>query len=73
MANLFKNVEEKLELLTNNDMLLMVEKRIRVGICHAIYRYAEANYRYMKNNNKNFNSSHLIYLDGHNFYGWAMF
>ena len=40
---------ELLELLTENDMLLMVEKGIRGGICHAIHRYAEANNKFMKN------------------------
>ena len=30
-------------------MLLMVEKGIRGGICHAIHRYVEANKKYMKN------------------------
>ena len=34
----FKKTEVKLELLTDIDMLLMVEKRIRDEICHAIYR-----------------------------------
>ena len=29
-------------------MLLMVEKGIRAGICHSIYRYAKANNKYMK-------------------------
>ena len=29
-------------------MLLMVEKGIRGGICHAIHRYAKANNKYMK-------------------------
>ena len=37
-----KKTEVKLELLTDVDMLLMVEKGIRGGICHAIYRYTEA-------------------------------
>ena len=31
-----KKTEIKLELLTDVDMLLMVEKEIRGGICHAI-------------------------------------
>ena len=44
-----KKTEVKLELLTDVDILLMVEKGIRGGICHAIYRYAKANNKYMKN------------------------
>ena len=53
-------------------MLLMVEKGIRGGICHAIYKYAEANNKYMKNYEKNTESSYLEYLDANNLYGWAM-
>ena len=30
-------------------MLIMVEKGIRGGICHAMHRYAEANNKHMKN------------------------
>ena len=37
-----KKTEAELELLTNIDSLLMVEKGIRGGICHAIHRYAKA-------------------------------
>ena len=40
-------------LLTDIDMLLMVEKRIWGEMCHAIHRYANANNKYMKNYNKN--------------------
>ena len=47
----------KLELLTDIDMLLMVEKGIRGGICHAIHRYAEANNKCIKNYDKNTTSS----------------
>ena len=67
-----KKTDEKLELLTNVDMLLMVEKGIRGEICHAIYRYAKANNKYMKNYNKDKEGSFLQYLDDNNLYGWAM-
>ena len=50
----------------------MVEKGIRGGICHAIHRYAKANNRYMKNYDKNNESSYIQYLDASNLYGWAM-
>ena len=44
-----------LELLTDVNMLLMVQKGIRGGIGHAIHRYVEANNKYMKNYDKNKN------------------
>ena len=50
----------------------MAEKRIRVGTCHAVHRYAEANNKYMKNNDENQKSSYLMYLDASNLYGWGM-
>ena len=39
----FKKNNIKLELLTDYDMLLMVEEGIRGGICHSIHRHAKAN------------------------------
>ena len=68
-----KKTGVKLELLTNNDMLMMVEKGIRGGICHTIHRYTKANNQYTKNYNKNIESSYLSYLDANNLYGWEMF
>ena len=48
-----KKTEVKIELLTDINLLLMVEKGIRRGICHAIHRYAKANNKYVKNYDKN--------------------
>ena len=67
-----KKTNVKLELLTDYDMLLMVEEGIRGGICHSIHRYAKANKKYMKDYDKNKESSYIQYLDVNNLYGWAM-
>ena len=68
----FKKPTVKLDLLTDIYMLVMVEKSIRGGICHSIYRYAKANNKYMKDYDKNKESSYLQYWDVNNLYGWTM-
>ena len=50
----------------------MVEEGIRGGICHTIHRHAKANNKYMKNFDKNKESSYIQYLDANNLYAWAM-
>ena len=42
-------------------MSQMLEKRIRSGIRHAIFQYAKANNKFMKDFNKNRESSYLMY------------
>ena len=51
---------------------LMIEKGIRGGICQAAHRYSKANTKYIKNYNKNIESSYIEYLDANNMYGWEM-
>ena len=53
-------------------MLLMEEEGIRAQICHAIYWYAKANNKYIKDYDKNKESSYLKYWDANNLYGHAM-
>ena len=66
MASMFKTTNIKLELLTDYDMLLMVEEGIRGGICHSIHRHARANNKYMKNFDENKESSYIQCLDANN-------
>ena len=54
-----KKTGVKAELLTDIDMLLMVEKGTRGGICEATHRCAKANNKYMKNYDKNIESSYM--------------
>ena len=56
----------KLELLTNIDMLLMVEEGIKEGMCQAVYKDAKANNKYMKNYNRCIKSLYREYLDENN-------
>ena len=64
-----KKTEVKLELLIDYDMLLMIEKGIRGGICQATHRYAKTNNKYMKNYDKNIESSYIENLDANSLYG----
>ena len=72
MTSSFKKIKGKLDLLTDIDMLLMVEKNIREGICHSVYWYTKANNKYMEAYNKNKEFSYIQYWDVNNLYGWTM-
>ena len=68
-----KKTGAKLELLTDPNMLLMFEHRIRGGITQVVHRYTSANIEYMGEKfNLKEESSYLQYLDANNLYGWAM-
>ena len=53
-----KKTKVNLEFLTIFDLLLMIEKGIRGGVCQVIHRHAKANNKYMKNYDKNTESSY---------------
>ena len=63
----------KLELLSDPDMLLMLEKGIRGGISMISNRYGKANNEYMGKSFKDIEFSiYIIYSDANNLYGWAI-
>ena len=72
MTSMFEEKGVELELLTDYDMLLMIEEGIRGAICHAVHLYAKANNKYMKNYDKSKESSYIQYLDANNLYDAAM-
>ena len=67
-----KKTGVKLELLTDNNMLLQFEKGIRGGIVTAVHKYAKANNKHMKNYDSTKQSTYLMYVDAKNLYGYAM-
>ena len=61
MASSCKKTKVKLDLLTGTDLLLMVEKGIKSGICNTIYQYEKGNNKYMKDYDRNKEWSYLKY------------
>jgi hypothetical protein len=62
----------KLQLLTDIDMVLMIESGVRGGLTQSVTRHAKANNKYLPDYDKSKPSTYLGYFDANNLYGWAM-
>ena len=69
---LLKHTDIKLELLTDCNMYLFIEKGMRGGISTEMQRYAKANNPYLHDYDPDKETSYILYLDANNLYGWAM-
>ena len=62
----------KLEKISDIDIYLFIEKRLRGGISYIAKRHAKADDKYMKDYDPKQPSTFINYLDINNLYGWAM-
>ena len=67
-----KKTGVQLELISDPDMLLMIEQGIRGGVSMISTRYSGANNKYMATFNPKQKFKLIVYLDANNLYGWAM-
>ena len=69
---LLKQTKTVLELLTDIDMRLFIEKGMRGGICMVSKRHAKANNPRTADYNPEKVNNFIMYYDANNLYGWAM-
>uniref|UniRef100_A0A2S2Q9M7 DNA-directed DNA polymerase n=2 Tax=Sipha flava TaxID=143950 RepID=A0A2S2Q9M7_9HEMI len=69
---MLKYTSIKLDLLSDYEMLLMIENGIRGGLTQASMRYAKPNNERTPDYNPADPKSWLVYQDCNNLYGWAM-
>lgn len=62
----------QLELISELEIIRMIQKGIRGGLCVCSHRYAQANNRYMSNYDESRPETYIVYIDCNNLYGYSM-
>ena len=69
---MLKMTKVELEKISDADIHLFIEKRMRSGISYVNKRYSKANNKYCSDYNKTKPEKHIAYIDMNNLYGGAM-
>ena len=69
---LLKKTGVEIELLTDYDQYMFIERGIRGGISMSSKRFVKANNPMVSDYDPEKEKSYIMYLDANNFYGWAM-
>ena len=69
---MLKMTKINLDLISDIEMQLFIEKGMRGGISYISQHHAQANNPYMKNYDEKKESSYIMYLYANILYGWAM-
>ena len=69
---MLKTTGIELELISNIDMHLFIEKGMRGGISYITKRHSKANNKYIESYDSSEESIFIMYFDANNLYGWAM-
>ena len=62
----------ELKLISDIDMHLFIDRRMRGGISCIAKRYNKKNNKYMKSYDRSKESKCIMYLNANNLYGWTM-
>ena len=69
---MLKITKIELELISDTDMHLLIEKGMRGGISYISKRFSKSNNKYMKCYDSGEDNKYVMYLDTNNLYGYAM-
>ena len=69
---MLKITKIELDLISDIDMYLFIEKGMRGGISNIAKRHNKANNKYMECYDRSEESKYITYLDANNLYGWAI-
>ena len=69
---MLKMTKIELDLISDSDIHLFIEKGMRGSISYIAKRHSKANNKCMNCYDSSKESKYIIYLDANNLYGWAM-